>query len=255
MSNPEMFIIAHKKGELPEIAGYSPIQAGAILHEPLFDLVDSTGDNISAKNEKYCELTVQYWVWKNVKSESVGFVHYRRFFYKHPWSSAGCNILTVEQAASDLESADVILPEKLELSRSTQEEFNLYHNDKDLSLTRGVVATTGTHYLNAFDAVMGARAFSPYNMFIMPWDTFDAYMGWLFPVLEEVDSLVDMEGYDSYNKRLLGFISERLLNVWVRANDLEVKYRPVYQVGKNPLSAQVKNSIKRGINRVAHRGV
>ena len=28
----------------------------------------------------YCELTTQYWAWKNVDAEYIGFCHYRRYF-------------------------------------------------------------------------------------------------------------------------------------------------------------------------------
>ena len=42
-------------------------------------VLDNTGDNISEKNKKYCELTTQYWAWKNVEADYYGFCHYRRF--------------------------------------------------------------------------------------------------------------------------------------------------------------------------------
>ena len=30
-------------------------------------------------NSAYCELTTQYWVWKNIDADYYGFIHYRRF--------------------------------------------------------------------------------------------------------------------------------------------------------------------------------
>ena len=30
---------------------------------------DNTGEHISQKNRSYCELTVQYWAWKNARED------------------------------------------------------------------------------------------------------------------------------------------------------------------------------------------
>ena len=41
------------------------------------------GENIYPKNPDYCELTAQYWAWKNIDCDYYGFFHYRRYLTFH----------------------------------------------------------------------------------------------------------------------------------------------------------------------------
>ena len=83
MSKLKIFVCAHKADpNTRNDAVYQPIHAGKALHEDV-DLGfpgDDTGDNISAKNEEWCELTALYWVWKNsLDYDYVGLASYRRY--------------------------------------------------------------------------------------------------------------------------------------------------------------------------------
>lgn len=64
---------------------YTPIHVGRAISKCTDDMHhmigDDTGDNISDKNPMYCEVTAQYWAWKNLKDvEYIGLCHYRRYF-------------------------------------------------------------------------------------------------------------------------------------------------------------------------------
>jgi hypothetical protein len=50
----------------------------------------------------------------------------------------------------------------------------------------------------------------------------DEYSKWLFTVLFEVEKHINMTGYDDYDRRVYGFIAERLLLVWLRYRSLRV---------------------------------
>ena len=52
-------------------------------------------------------------------------------------------------------------------------------------------------------------------------DIFDSYSKWLFDILFEVEKRVDITNRDTYQKRIFGFLSERLLKVWVQKNNLK----------------------------------
>ena len=71
---------AHKLYWMPSDSVYMPIHVGREGKADLGYVGDNTGDNISAKNPNYCELTALYWAWKNLEADYVGLVHYRRYF-------------------------------------------------------------------------------------------------------------------------------------------------------------------------------
>lgn len=53
------------------------------------------------------------------------------------------------------------------------------------------------------------------NMWITRKDIYDRYCCWLFDILFEVENRLDMTGYDAYQQRVFGFLSERLLRIWL----------------------------------------
>ena len=80
-------VATHKKYRMPKDPLYLPVHVGAegkkdAKGNPLdFGYQkDNEGDNISIKNPRYCELTGIYWAWKNLDSDYIGLVHYRRYF-------------------------------------------------------------------------------------------------------------------------------------------------------------------------------
>ena len=60
-------------------------------------------------------------------------------------------------------------------------------------------------------------------MFIAPKEIISKYCEWVFPILFEVEKRVDMTGYDDYQKRIYGFLTERLFDVWMDKQNLKVK--------------------------------
>lgn len=67
MSQIVVAVATHKPYRMPDDPIYLPLHVGAELHpDVLADMQgDNTGDNISALNASYSELTGLYWLWKN----------------------------------------------------------------------------------------------------------------------------------------------------------------------------------------------
>ncbi len=242
-ANTRVYIVAHKDFDAPTEPGYVPILAGSAHNHASIAVRDDAGENISAKNPQFCELTAQYWVWRNACADcaNVGFVHYRRFFYTDARKS---RIVPAAQFAHDLTEVDVVLPEPWILTKTIRAQFAQFHNIDDLHTVRAILQERHPEYVPAFDELLDGHALYSYNMFVMATSRFSAYMEWLFDILDEAERRIDTTGYDAYNQRLFGFLAERLLNVWVRTCKLRVKTYPVYKPDdvwwKEALRAQTK---------------
>ena len=245
MKDIKIYIAAHKKVELPKLQGYIPLQVGAALHDDLGYLKDSNGDNISDKNPNYCELTGLYYVWKNEKADIVGLSHYRRYFFKNPFKTKLNDALKVKDINKLMNKYDSILPKKIFLEDLTvKEHYDKYHHLEDLLKCGEIIKEKFNDYYDSFNKVLEQKEIYAYNMFIMPKKDFDNYMDWLFTILFELASSIDISKYDDYNKRIYGFLSERLFNVWILKQNYKIKEINVYNIDdKLPLKQKIKDCI------------
>ena len=86
----KIIIAAHKQYRMPDDPVYVPVQVGAACNKDadgnpvdLGFLKDNSGDNISAKNPHFCELTGLYWAWKNLEADHLGLVQ-SELLYRDP---------------------------------------------------------------------------------------------------------------------------------------------------------------------------
>ena len=189
-------------------------------------LRDNTGDNISRKNANYCELTGLYWAWKNLDAQYIGLAQYRRHFSIKRGSKDRHDILTKEQAEQLLASSDVLLP--IPRNYWIETNYSQYihaHHAIDLDTTRQILAGRYPEYIPAYDRIMKKTTGHRFNMFIMKRDKADAYCTWLFDVLFELESRLDISEYSDNDKRVFGFVAERLLDVWLETN--QIKYKDI----------------------------
>lgn len=223
----KILVATHKQYQMPEDKNlYLPIFVGKDLKPgeniPGY-LADNIGDNISSKNTTYSELTALYWAWKNLDADVIGLVHYRRYLSL----SRDKNLQTVlneTDIKNLLKDTDIILPKKRKYYiQSNYKHYINAHHRKPLEETRNIIAEVYPGYLPAYDKFMKKRSAHMFNMFIMKRDKFDAYCQWMFDILRRLEDRIDISEYSSYEKRVYGFVSEILLDVWIEKNEYSYK--------------------------------
>lgn len=239
MKSIKVIVAAHKKYQMPKDSLYLPLHVGAEGKSDLGYKKDNEGENISAKNPYYCELTGLYWAWKNLDSEYIGLSHYRRYFAesnKIPKSEDDRfkNVLTYETADEILNDVDIILPTKRKYYiENIYDHYRKTMYIEPLDETRKILEERYPEYLEEFDKLHKRTSSHMFNMFIMKKDKLDEYLTWLFDILFELEKRYNPEQYDSFHARYLGRISERLLDVWINTKGYkykEVKFMDMQQV-------------------------
>ena len=227
----KILIAAHKPYTVPKDSMYLPLHVGKAGKADIGFVGDDTGDNISAKNPYYCELTGIYWAWKNLQADYIGLCHYRRHFTlakRFPKTEAERFdvLLTGEQAEALLHQTDILLPK----ARNYYIE-NLYDHYahtlhiEPLDEAGRIIAEKCPEYLSEFNKLHQRKSAHMFNMFVMKKEHFDAYCAWLFDILFELEKRFDPSRYDAFHARYLGRVSELLMDVWLNTNALS--YREV----------------------------
>lgn len=234
----KILVATHKQYWMPDDNVYLPIHVGREGKADLGYVGDNTGDNISAKNANYCELTGLYWAWKNLKCDYIGLCHYRRYFasknlHTNNTEKKKAVILHRTDYEKLLQEYDVILPVKRNYYIETvRSQYEHAHNKRDLDEVERIVVELYPEYSEAFTKVMGRTKLYILNMFVMNKALFDEYCSWLFSILLELEKRINITNYNKYEARVFGFISERLFNVWLEKQQLNVKAVPVINLEK-----------------------
>nr|WP_075576460.1 DUF4422 domain-containing protein [Olsenella timonensis] len=236
-----IFVSTHKDVNFFQGDVLQPVQVGASLRSGSIRhaLRDDAGENISDLNPMYCELTTQYWAWKNVDAEYYGFCHYRRYFdfspvrhSENPWgeiiADRICDETQREYRLDDasireaVEGYDVITTEFKDLRRFPA-DYSTPHehyekapqlNIDDLDRCMRIVAEMHPDYAEDVEAYLRGNTSCFCNMFIMRKGIFQDYCAWLFPILERFLAESDMSRYSREGMRTPGHLAERLLNIY-----------------------------------------
>jgi hypothetical protein len=241
------FIATHKNYSFPCERDFYPVVIGENSFPSSQDyLSDSTGENISKLNPNFCELTLMYWMWKNVNSEYCGLFHYRRYFLAlegdRKFYFFGKAFISSNGFNDILEKNVVILPKKRNyFIISVWTHYKISHVEKHLHQLKNNIENHHPEYIPAFNFVFSNKKISLYNMFCMNKIFFDEYCEWLFDIIFRLFEENDLSNFDDYQKRFPGFLAERLFNVWLHHNKTRFNfvYRDVANIEKEYLSKKI----------------
>ncbi len=246
MTKTIIYILTHKKFDYKEDGMHLPLLNGSSLLKEDFGYIrDDQGDNISKLNPYYAELTGQYWAWKNSNAEIIGFCHYRRYFTKN----LSLKIIEKEEIEEILTEYDIILPKKRRLDKTviedidfTHKEFDICQKKEDYDLLREIIKEDHPDYIESFDEFLNSSEIYWFNMYILKKELFDEYFNWLYDILEKFRLRNDFSTYEEGNTRVLGYLSERLLNVFIIKNKLKIKEKNLLLTeSRNPYLAIIHN--------------
>ena len=197
-----------------------PLQVGKALTDiRITELTDDSGENISAKNPNYCELTALYWIWKNrlvhtkhEVSEYYGLCHYRRVL----------DITEDDLYRLGTAEADVILPFPTVHEPNILEHYSRYVSESDWSAMERALEELNPGYAQALSEIFEQKYFYNYNILIAKKQVLADYCAWLFPILFRAEELSIPKGCQRAD-RYIGYLGENLLTLYFMFHQKDLK--------------------------------
>lgn len=226
----KIYVVTHKVFCPPVSPMYIPVFAGKDDENEMHIAGDATGDSISELNPLINECTALYWIWKNTDSDYAGLCHYRRYFSNGftDGSIDSFNLLDDEYIHKTIRNFDFIVTKACVFPLETVKE-QLRHTlcpeafCRGFGMVRSIIAQKYPDYLHDFDGYFNGHYMYPCNMFITSRRNLQEYCRWLFDIIIPAARSIDVSSFDSNSKRVIGFMAERLLTLWILHNGKSVK--------------------------------
>ncbi|EKS7429260.1 DUF4422 domain-containing protein [Enterobacter cloacae complex sp. I2] len=235
--NIKILVCHHKAYPFVKNECFLPVHVGKSISTTSLEyaIPDNTGDNISRKNASWCELTALYWAWKNLDADYYGLMHYRRLLNFNAEGN-GCyhfNEITQKQindfgwtpevvketcARYDIITSPVWNIHPAGLPKKVMNARDFYGREHDARALDTVTAIVKERYPDYYLPLLQSLSESACtwgNIAVMKSLFFYEYCEFLFGVLEEAEKRIDISDYDAYQRRVFGFLAERLLNCYL----------------------------------------
>ena len=228
---------------------FIPVRCGACFDKRKDTNIigDNSGINISNKRESYCELTVQYWAWKNIDADYYGICHYRRYLSFNEKAASDLNdwsnivlpninskiidqhfLNNIDYIKNKVSSYDVVTMIPVDLRKVDRKSvYEQYQKDgvrlhiSDIDIMLNIIDERYPEFSDIAHSYMYGSVAYIGNIFIMKKEFFHNYCSWLFDILSEFEKRVDMSNYSMEAYRTPGHLGERLFGIyytWLKKN-------------------------------------
>ena len=197
----------------------------AVRNEKLIDcekkkiLYDDEGDNISSENPYFGELTGLYWLWKHLElsdDEVIGFCHYNKYL------DIPCSKINKHIEKHQLDGWVVLDPVPICPHRFPEDMRVLADVLSQLSDSRYINTWHKLYNVDGSSKDHRANCHSG-QLFYTSMGQFRQYCEFLFEVLFKARKIIGHVDRVPYHKRYCAFFGERLLSVWLYANNACIK--------------------------------
>lgn len=243
MKNTDCVLFYHKEMDYPlwddEI--WSPLEVGAALREPVYEGFtrdNECEDNISEWNNFFAETTGIYYNWKNLTGKKyAGNCQYRRRLDVH----------TEAELDEIFKNHKVLVAAPTSFGCTVFNQYDACHSKEDLFKIKKILYELYPEYKHSWiQYIEGSKYLYYSNGFIMQEEDYDAYCKWLFSLLFELKKEMEWKSPEDvtdfiqrqiackvrpnrdnkgqpdnavrYQSQIGGFLSERLLTLYLRHN-------------------------------------
>lgn len=244
---PEIRIFVSRRIDVDSVSVpnplYVPVRCGAVFDHSASPIQgDDTGDNISQKRMTFCELTVQYWAWKNREADYYGLCHYRRYlaFSGKPYrlnehglvlwpelterAMQRFGLLDAEKMRETISAYDLVIPqpapvEKIPLPHGKartvrtlwEAHDGIFFHKRIIGRMFELIAQLAPAYLQAAEEYFSGRWHCGYNCYVMNRELFGRLCELQFPILNALEK----EGYgEGEFSRSPAYVGEMLFGIF-----------------------------------------
>lgn len=261
---------------------FLPVYCGATYKKDKWnkDIIgDNTGNNISEKRMSFCELTVQYWAWKNLEADYYGLCHYRRYLslineekaYRNEQNQIYLLTLNeknkkkyfvdnIETLSKYCEEYDAIIPEPADVKKINSfgrqftnvlelwQAHDKYFFDKEvLDILLNNIKIYKPEYYNYAIEYLNNDKHRGYNCYILKKKFFDELCDFQYNILFNIEeNLKDKNLIDQY-PRTIGYLGEILFGVYLHyliKNNINIKELPLIIFENTEVNQKYNKNIK-----------